>query len=504
MPASIAIVGLAANDPVPGEYFEIDFAAGQAAAGTSSYNAILIGNKLSTGTATLDTQVYGPDTVTPLLTEADAITLFGEGSELHRMWKRWFSINKDTSVYALAVTESVGAKATATITLTTTATGGGTLRIYVGDEFVDTTISLGDNVTTIATAAAANVNSKTWWPCTASNVNGVITLQAKQKGLRGNWLRFWSRIFPACGTTTSTTNVAFFSGGTTADSNTAALAAIAGKRYYYYVSAAEDATQFGAVKSQIDTLAAPTVGIRQRAFCGSVDTLANAQTIATGINAARDEIQWLAQSDVPPCELAAHNAAVYALEELPRRPRCNFSFYGLDAVTATHWKIPAPLSGAAPTRTEIKSALNNGLTPVGVTATGATYLVKRITTRCLNGATADYRIRDAHKVTICDRWADDMQSKIANTMHGKEIGDDPVGNQPGPGANVITPRVFAASVNKMTRDYGDLDLLQRVQEIISNTIVIRETTPATRMSALVPLQTIDIFDQAAVLVQQVA
>lgn len=503
MPASIALVGLAANDPVPGEYIEIDFAAGPAIAGQTPYAGLLIGNKMPGGAAANDTMVYGPDTPTPLGSEADAIFLFGEGSELHRMWKRWNAVNKTSSLYAIAVTESAGAKATGAITLTVTATGGGTLRVYVEDETVDVGITTGDTPTQVAANAVIQINGKTSWPVVASSAAGVLTLTAKQKGLRGNWLRFWSRLVQPCGTATSTTSVAFMTGGTTADDSTAALATIAPLRYYYIVSSAEDATQLGALVAQVNTQAAPTTGIRQRVFAGSIDVLANAQTIATGLNAARAELVWLAQSDVPPCELAASIGAVYALEEQPQRPRLNFSSYGDDAQTSANWLIKPPNSRVAPTRLQFESAMNNGLTPIGCRAAGSTYIGKRCTTRSLNGANPDYRIRDGHKVTVCDRYGDDLQSKLANTMRGKEIGDDPVGNQPGPGANVITERVLAASINKQTRDYDDLDLLQKVQAIIDGTLVVREASPSTRMTAKVPLTPIDILDQIGIVISQV-
>jgi phage tail sheath gpL-like len=505
MGASIAIVGLAANDPVPGTYIEVDFAAGPPIAGLTQYSVLLLGNRMTTGTATVDTVIYGPDTATPLAQEADAIALFGEGSELHRMWKRFFKVNTTQSVYALAVTESVGAFATGVATLATTATSNGTLRIYVGDEFVDSAITSGDTAIVAAGNACTAINSKTWWPVTAANSGtAVITLTAKQKGLRGNWLRYWSRMLTACGMTTSTATPAFFTGGTTADSNTTALTTILPKRFYYIVSAAEDATQLGALVTQVNTQGQPTNGIRQRVIGGSVDTLANAQTIATGLNAARAEVVLLTQGDVPPSELAANSAAVYSLEEQPRKFKCNFSGYGNDANSSLNWKIPAPLSGVQPTRANIKSALNNGLTPIGVNPNGSTYLVKRCTSRSLNGSNPDYRIRDAHKVTICDRYADDMGSKVSLQFAGKNIGDDPVGQQPGPGASVVTPRMLKAAANKLTRDYFDIDLVQNVQAIISGTLANRESSPTTRLTCSIPLQPVDILDQIGVLILQVA
>ena len=502
---SISIVGLAASDPTPGEYVEVNFAQGEASLGTNVYSALLIGGKLSTGSATADTVIYGPDTPVSMSTESDVIALFGLGSELHRMWRRFTLVNTTTPIYAIAVSEGGGAAAaTGTVTVATTATGPGTLRIFISDYFVDVGFATGDTPTVIAGNAVVAINAIQHSPVVASNVAGVITLTAKQKGLRSNFIRYFGQIKPGTsGTTVTPTASTATTGGTTADSSTTALSTIVTKRYYYVVSAAEDQTQLVALLAQINAQAVATVGIRQRAFAGSADTISNAITITTALNGARCEVAWLKETDMPPCELAANMAAVYSLEEAPLVPRLNFSSYGSDAKTSGNWRVRAPLSGAAPTRAQIVSALNAGITPIGVYANGNTYLVKRVTTRFLAGSVVDYRIRDAHKVTICDRYADDLVSKYALQFRGKQIGDDPIKNQPTPGPNVVTPRVLKAAINRLTHDYEENDLLQHVADIITNTIVIRESSPTTRMSAQIPLWTADILDQIATQVNQI-
>ncbi len=504
MVSSISLTGLASNDPVPGNYIEVNFAQGPASSGASEYSVVLIGNRLSTGSAQDDGYIYGPDTVVPLTSEADAIALFGSGSELHRMIRKFLKVNKSTSVYAIAVTESSGSKATGVITLATTATAAATARVYVGGEFVDASIVTGDTASVIGDSVAAAVNARTDWAVTAVNASGTVTLTAKQKGLRGNQLRFAVRILGSCATTaTPTANSTAFTGGTTADSNVAALATLSSQRFYYQVSAAEDATQFGAVVTQVGTMAAPLVGLRQRAFAGSVDTLANVTTVATGLNAARAEVTWQQNSDWTPAELAANAAAVYSLFEAAAVPRCNFSGFGTDAVTTAFWQLKAPISGTVPTRNQLKSALNNGITPVGVGKSGATYLVKRVTTRSLNGSVPDYRIRDAHKVTVADKFADDLNVKQSAQLSGKLIGNDPGKGQRVPGQNVVTPRVLKALIDQLSREYGNNDLLENVDDIIDGTVVIRESAPNTRLSARIPLDIIDILDQVATAVDQV-
>jgi len=507
MPASIVLTGLSANDPVPGTYLQVDFAQGEAT-GSSAERAILVlANKSSSGSATTNTVIYGPDTTVPLQTEADMIALGGPGSEAHRMFRRIAAVNKDTAVYWLFVTASGGTAASGTFVLATAATGNGNHRVWVGDEFVDTAIASGDAVDTIGAAIVTSVNAKTHWPVTASYdaPSDTVTLTAKVAGPRGNWIRFMTAITSGIGTTTTGTSDAFLSSGATADSNTTALGTILSRRFYYIVSAAEDATQLGALVSQVNTQAAPTTGIRQRVFGGSVDTLANATTIATGINAARCEIVWAEKSTWTPAELAANQAAIAALFETSPNPRTNFANFGNDAVSSQYWKVSRPRSDAAiPTRASIKSALNNGLSPIGVNPTGTTYLVNRITSRSLSGSTADYRIRAAHKVTICDFFADDLQAKAALQNAGKRIANDPPEGAKSPGPQVVTPSIFRGQIYSLLNSYNENDLLQNLDAIKAGTIVQRETSPSTRMTARIPLQTIDNLEQIGVIVDQVA
>lgn len=506
MTTPISLLGLASNDPVPGVYIQTNFAAGLASSGGTTYSAIILANMLDTGSATADTVIYGPDTAVSMTSVDDAIELFGDGSEMARMVKRFMDVNKTTPLYAVAVSDGYGAaQATGTITVATSATGPATLRIFVEDEFVDTGIANGDSPTDIADQAIINVNGKSSWPVIASNVAGVITLTAKNAGLRGNTIRYFAQILPANISTTVTPLASTkMTGGTVSDDNTAALETIVSRRFYYCISAADDATQLGAWLSQIQAEALPTAGRRMRLFGGSVDTLANTIVLTTALNSERAEIVWLQNADQRPSELAANQAAIVSLFEAQAIPRANFAFFGNTPTTSGSWKIKAPKAGTAPTRSQVFSALNSGISPIGVGDAGTTYLYKRVTTRFKNGSVVDYRIREANKVTIEDFFSDDLQIQVVSAMDGKVIGDDPIKGQPEPAPSVATPRNLKAIVNGALREYFGKGLIQNVADTIANTIVQRETSPSNRMSALIPLEPVDPWDQTAIRVDQVA
>ena len=509
MPGAISIPGLSADDPVPGNYLSLDFAQGEVAGSGSPIEVLLMGNMLSTGTATVDTIVYGPDSPVQLQTEQDAIDLFGTGSELHRMFRRFVKVNKDTTLRAIAVTESAGAQATGTFRFVGTATAAGTARIFVHDEVVEVAIANLATAETAATDAAAAINQQTHWgvtaAATATGTWGYVTLTARQKGPRGNSIRFMPNITPNIGLTLPTAIDRALESGATADSSTTALSTINNSKYYYIVTAAEDAPQIDALSDQVATNAAPTVGIRQRCIAGAVGTVSATNTIATDRNAARTELVWSEKSPWTPAELAANHAAIVTLFETKPNPRTNFAGFGNDAATVPYWVVPRPrLDSAIPSRTNIKSALNNGVIPIGVNPNGSTYLVNRITTRSLNGANNDYRIRDAHKVTICDFFGEDLVAKFNLQFPGMRIMDDAPDGAPQPGPNVMTPRRARNAVFGLIDVYAGNDLLQDVTLIKEGTILQRETNPRTRLGIRIPLRTVDNFYQSSIDVKQVA
>lgn len=512
MSGDIVLAGIAANDPTPNPaYIEVNFAQGDAGGDSSEYEILLIGNKLTAGVATVDTVIYGPDSLVPMQTEGDVIALFGNGSELHRMWRRVNKINKTTTVRAIAMTESAGTAASGTIVLTGPATGNGSIRVYVGDEFVDTSVQTGDAVDTIGAAIAANINAKTHWAVSATynSSTDTITISAKQKGPRGNALRYQVAIIGTIGTTFSggATSTAL-AGGATADDIAAVLSTILPDRYFYIAAASDDATQLGALVTQVNTQALAATGIRQGVFAGFTGTLGNAITLATGRNAARLEITWLKNADWTPAELAANAAAVYALLEVKPRPRTNFCNFGNRAADQAFWVVPAPRDATAhATALDIKSALNNGLCPIAVNRRGgSTRLVNRITSRSLNGSQPDYRIRPAHKRTICDFFADDLGALITQRFGDKKIGDDVPQGAPPLGSDFVTPSRMKSAVIGLINVYdanGNWDPLGAAR-MKANLEVVRQSSNRARMGVRINAEPVENYEAGLFQIQQVA
>lgn len=515
MAASVVLTGLSSSDPVPGTYLQISFAQGGLTGYQGTRPILLVGNGTTSGIATRDTVIYGPDTVpTPCQTEADVVNLFGNGSELHRMWRRATKFNNVTPIYFICVTSSVGVAASIVFTFANVPNAAGTATIYGADIASQFSYAASASLSSITAGLVSAINQNFGAPFTAtqstvSTSNDSVTLTAKVPGPRGNWLRGQATIVNGTGgtpnmTVTNGADTAFTSGAT-ADSNATALSTILAKRYYYIVSAAEDSTQVGAFATQITSQALPVNGIRQRLFVGSVDTSGNITTIATTVNNVRGEFVWSQGSPWTPAEIAADAAARYALlENSGSKPRINFSSYGNS--TGDLWSMPQSRNTTlGPTRATIFSLLMNGVTPVGWNGSTSTYLVKRITSYCLNGSNPDYRIRDAGKVTICDFFGDDLVALTNANWQGKTFGNEPAAGAPNqPDSSVITPNLYRLDVFGLLDRYVQLNLLVNIAQTKFSAIVQQDPVNSNRMDVALQLYTVSPCDQFAVLALQVA
>jgi len=281
-----------------------------------------------------------------------------------------------------------------------------------------------------------------------------------------------------------------------------------GTRYYYQCLHDSDATNGGLLAAQINSMAQPTVGLRQRMFQGSADTLANEITIATANNSTRAELESALGSDWTPMEIAANNMAIYALFEAsgsgPGPGRHNFSLFPARPGDSSSWFVIPSRSGPASalTTVQITSALNNGITPLQLISSTAMVISKRVTMRSLNGATQDYRARDAHRVSVPDWWADDAVALTQNNFGGLDIAANPQQGVPFP-ANCTCANFWGAALKGLVQSYFQGGQLKNLNTILSSMITQQETTPTNRMSNLTPLQMVDLFDQAQLLVLQV-
>lgn len=510
MADTISLTGFGIADPVPGNVVEVNFAAGGGSTAAQGLSVLLLGSKSAAGSAVLDT-VYGPDTLTQLISADTADLLFGPGSEAARMCKMFYRANPSTRCYAAAITPGESAiAAEADVVITGTATANGSIRYSITKaDWLEIGFEDGETATTIGDRLEEAVNAKTDWPFTASNAAGTVTMTAKCLGPRGNQIRHIAQVLPITptGITITPTSSTAFTGGLVNDDVQTLLDSIVTRRFSYIVAAHADSSNITAIATHIATLALPINGLRQRMIVASVDTLAGALAIAAAQNFSREELVWFEECDQGTGVLAAQMAAIYTSGESVSPIQCSFDSYPLTDSQRGTWFLTAPLSEEMATRSETSFALDSGVTPIAVDDRGNAYLVRRITTKFLVNALPNYTARDAHKVSVPDRYADDLLFKLGTLFPQKVIQDDPPDNAPpARNAQVVYVRNIRAAVNELTTSYGPgngLSLIGSVPQTIAETVVERSTN-ASRVNVSVPLRVVDCLHQTASQINQVA
>jgi phage tail sheath gpL-like len=142
--------------------------------------ALLVGTMITPGDAS-------PNVPIAVGSQAQADKHFGEGSELSRMFRAYYSNNFANEVWGLPVAEPVGGiAATGTITVTTAPSAAGTIHLYIAGDHVPVNVGASDTIATIATNIASAINALFELPVSATAATGTVTLTAMWKGASGN------------------------------------------------------------------------------------------------------------------------------------------------------------------------------------------------------------------------------------------------------------------------------------------------------------------------------
>lgn len=508
MPTDITLPGVSSLSP-PGVYVNLLFAQGQSGSPTQPYDVVLLGNITSQGSLwgnlLADGYLFGPDTLISCQSASDADALCGNGSPLALMFRAFKNLNQTTRVYISPVMPAIGTAATQVITITVGAgqTSGVITWQCDAKNPAQAVFSATDTVSVIATSLANAINSNQSLPVTATANLGVVTVTAKVVGARWNNLLGFAQVVAGSGVSVSVSSPTRFTGGGGSDAtnytNTLNQLALTGRRFYYYVAEAGCDNIDGTtnqitttIQAQIDSLALPSAGLRQRAIFGSNDTVAHTVAATTSLNDARCEVIQIADLDLMPGELAATWAAAVTLTETTplNASGVNFDGFGADAGSQPLWHVRAPLNGKAPSASDIQTAIISGITPLKVGPGGTTRVIQRCTTRFYTTVNAqnliDLRVQDAGVVTICDRFFDDLGNMLALRFPRKMIGQDPVAGSPPAAPGVVTKSKVLSVCQEVVANYAAAGLIDGVSTLKGLVVQINPSDPSS-FGIIVPL-----------------
>lgn len=468
MSLQIPITGLGPDWVLPGGYLELLFGQGPAGAFAPGREAVLVMPKTSAGTWTANT-IY------PIRNAAEAEVGAGAGSPLHRGALAFRTFNKDAKLWGVpygASADGAPATATGTVAITATVTAPGTITVWVCNEPCSASYIVGDTATVIGEALEASINAKTHLPVTANNVTGTVTLSYKIAGASGGTaalaaVRLYTDITQNTGVTAVTSThvgavVAGADGSTTEAANLAtALATLDSRRLYWMGISTQAATEYGHLKTHIQTKSEPRRGLRSHGLAAYTGALADAQTIAIARNYERLSIPWAMNSPNDPAWIVGVLMA-YAqkLEDADKA----YNFDGFSLADA----LGAPYPGAArPDAEDLNDAINDGLLPIGYNDRGA-YIVMFTTTRSKNaaGTLDDRRALERHRVSVGDEFSDEELAEFGLNYAGKKLSDDELlaNGKPNPNQvippSVVTPNSFKPHLKRRVDDFVARALLQ--------------------------------------------
>jgi len=534
---SIAVAGLPASRKTPGINFSVVLGGPGTSSGSAPKSIMLLGNMIGTAitgsTPTLSVAAGSASaaTVYPVPSTADALTLFGQGSELYRMAAAVFAQYPDATLYACPVADAAGTAASGVLTFATSASAAYSVRLRMCGLTFDVAVASGDTVTTIAGNVADAINDQADLPFTAQNSSGVVTVTAKQTGPRGNVLIVDAYFVNSAGfetriTASSTSSGAgttgvwsstgtlggeiTLTGGATQDSFVAALAAIEPVRYDRIVGACIDSTNVGRVVTHVNTNAGPTVQLLEQAVVPSVDTYANAVTLATGQNASRLQVAWHYASPLPPPDVAAQLAACRLNADAAvggsrvgeaSDPAANLD--GLDLATVIVQRVPAD----RPTPTEVEGALNNGLAVLAPSGSRPGYaaLVRSVTSRSTASGVPNYAVIDTAYVTVTDYCADRYRGRLTTDLAGAKLGADLANGQPASRApNVTTPSIIRQLIIGYQKEDEAAGIIRDVDANLPLLVVEADSGTPGRINCDIPVEPVTALHQVFGYVRQLA
>lgn len=440
-----------------------------------NYKALLIGTKLSTGSAADNSLVR--------VTNADqVVALAGRGSQLHRMAQAWFAENKSTEVWLGVLAENAGGVAsTGTLTITGPATAPGTLAVYLGGRRVTVPVAVGDTATVIATALVAAIGGTSGlkdFPVRASNVAGVVTLTAHHKGLEGNEIDVRVNYQDGDALPGGVTAVVVAMASGTLNPVLTTLIANMGDTWFHVVAHPfNDATSLAALEAELLSRAGPTRMVDGLAITAKNASYGTVQSLGAGRNSQYSVIARTNESPTPPSEYAASLAGVVAYHAQidPARP--------LQTLPLSWVKAPAEID--RDTILERNLLLFDGITTTRVGAGNVVQIDRVISTYQTNAAGSDdtaYLDVSTVLTLMYLRYA--FRTRILSRYPRHKLASD--GTRIASGQAIMTPSLGKAEAVAWFREMEELGLVEGFDQFKRDLVVERNVSDPNRLDFLLP------------------
>lgn len=417
------------NVLVPFVAIELDGTRAGVGLETQPYRALLVAQRLSSGSAPL---LAGRNCTaqTRVLSANDAAVLFGAGSIAHRMAIAWFAENTFTELDMIGVADAGGAvEAEYELTCTASSNAAGTIHLYVAGTYVPVGILASQTATQVAAAIVAAVNGAFALPFTAANTAGVVTFTARNAGTCGTadirWNHRGSEFLPA-GITLA---LASSQAGATDPAIADVWTTIGDTHYNVFSFGWYNDNLHTAIDAELESRAGPMRPIDGRSYQARFDTASN--LVAWGVARNSKHICMLGRTGAASMwqEYAATVAAIVA-REASRDPGLPYQTLRLGALLGPKLENEYAFATA-------NQLLNNGIS-VAVSIAGVEYLSRLVTGYLRNAlGAADTAFRDVPTQDVLSYLRYSLRNRLATRFARTKFAASAANL--GPGVNVATP-----------------------------------------------------------------
>jgi len=470
---------------VPFIYVEFDPSRAFTGPSLLQYNALLIGGRTSGGTRA--------ELIIDRVTSYDEATKFyGSGSQLARMFKKFFQGNRTTIVYGVSLDDAgAGVKATGTFVIGGTATAPGSFTAYIGGERLVIAVTVGMTADQIGAALVAAIHNGL--PITGVNAAGTVTITAKNAGEPGNDidLRMNYNSGEELPTGITCTVNAMSAGANNPDIQD--VIDILGDNWYQVICAPYyDATNLNAIEAELSDRFGPLRMIDGQYITSRRGTLAQLSTFGNGRNS--QFVECVHSQKIPGCsfEFAAAWAAQIAKEgqQDPAAPFQTIELVGI---------LP-PGKMERFTNTENNTLLYDGISTFYVDNAGKVRMQRAITMYQKNALGADdIAYLDVNTMLTLMYLRYDFRTQILTRYPRAKLADD--GVQVGPGQQVMTPKLGKAEAINIFRGWEFLGLCENVAQFKQDLVCVRSTTDPNRLEWLLPPDLMNQFRVGAAVIQ---
>lgn len=443
----------------PGKYFEFNTALAVRTLPANRQKMLIVGQKTAAGSveAKVPTEVFS---------DLEAAAYFGAGSLAHLMAKAAIEANPYVALSVCALDDAAaGVAATGTLTVDGKASATGTLTLNVGNQSVRCGVTKDDEAAAVAAALKAAVDEATGLPVTASALEGVVTLTAKNKGTAGNTIPVSALASNSCAALTVTEMA---TGETDPDIADALSACFAGL-YDIIATPYGDQTSLTALRAHLEEVSGPLEQRPGVGVYGYTGALADATTLAGQINSGRIVCAYVPGTRSLVCELAAAFASVMAFEEDPARPLNTLELKG----------IHVPAIEARLSRTEQESLLYNGVTPLEVGPGERLQIVRAITTYTLDAqGIPDISMLDVTTIRTLDYVRKACRERVALRFPREKLSSR-------------TPKKVRSEILDVLLKLEELQIVEEVQANSGKLVVERSETDPNRLNAAIPADVVN-------------